>query len=142
MSGTSLPYNLAHAIGNVVFCLLIGPAFIRALRRYRRRFEVRWRPAAVVAGVMLLAFAGTRPASPASKATRYLERVQNKDGGFGAAKGQRSSELFTGWAALGLAAARRNPRDVARKGGRSITRYMRRAGRSPTWASFSGRSSC
>ena len=45
VSGTSLPYNLAHAIGNVVFCLLIGPAFIRALRRYRRRFEVRWRPA-------------------------------------------------------------------------------------------------
>ena len=31
VSGTSLPYNLAHAIGNVVFCLLIGPAFIRAL---------------------------------------------------------------------------------------------------------------
>ena len=42
VASTSLPYNLAHAIGNVVFCLLIGPAFIRALRRYRRRFEVRW----------------------------------------------------------------------------------------------------
>ena len=125
VSGTSLPYNLAHAIGNVVFCLLIGPAFIRALRRYRRRFEVRWRPAAVVAGVMLLAFAGTASASPASKATRYLERVQNKDGGFGAVKGRRSTELFTGWAALGLAAARHNPRDVARNDGRSIIRYMR-----------------
>ena len=31
VAGSSLPYNLAHAIGNVVFCLLIGPAFIRAL---------------------------------------------------------------------------------------------------------------
>ena len=41
-SASSLPYNLAHAIGNVVFCLLIGPVFIRALRRYRRRFQVRW----------------------------------------------------------------------------------------------------
>jgi energy-coupling factor transport system substrate-specific component len=125
VSGTSLPYNLAHAIGNVGFCLLIGPAFIRALRRYRRRFEVRWRSAAVVAGVMLLGFAATASASPASKAARYLERVQNRDGGFGGAKGQRSSGLFTGWSALGLASARRNPRDVARKGGKSITRYMR-----------------
>ena len=125
VSGTSLPYNLAHAIGNVVFCLLIGPPFIRALRRYRRRFEVRWRPAAAVAGVLLLAFAGTASASPASKATRYLERVQNKDGGFGGAKGQRSSSLFTGWSALGLAAARRNPRDVARRGGKTVTGYMR-----------------
>ena len=35
LSASSLPYNLAHAIGNVVFCLLIGPIFIRALRRYR-----------------------------------------------------------------------------------------------------------
>ena len=25
-----LPYNIAHAVGNVVFCLLIGPAFLRA----------------------------------------------------------------------------------------------------------------
>ncbi len=29
VSGSSLPYNLAHAIGNVVFCLLIGPALHR-----------------------------------------------------------------------------------------------------------------
>src|SRR5215218_3971046 len=35
VSGSSLPYNLAHAIGNFVFCLAIGPAFVRALRRYR-----------------------------------------------------------------------------------------------------------
>ena len=41
--------DLAHAIGNVVFCLLIGPAFVRALERYRRRLEVRW-PAPAGAG--------------------------------------------------------------------------------------------
>lgn len=54
ISATSLPYNLAHAIGNVGFSLLIGPAFVRALRRYRRRFEVRWpAPAgATAAGVL------------------------------------------------------------------------------------------
>src|SRR3954454_16518044 len=43
ISGTSLPYNLAHAIGNAVFALLLGPAFVRALGRFRRRFEVRWK---------------------------------------------------------------------------------------------------
>ncbi|MEX2414169.1 MAG: hypothetical protein WD399_10990, partial [Thermoleophilaceae bacterium] len=42
IAATSLPYNLAHAFGNVGFCLLIGPVFVRSLRRYRRRFEVRW----------------------------------------------------------------------------------------------------
>ena len=135
VSGTSLPYNLAHAIGNVVFCLLIGPAFIRALRRYRRRFEVRWEPVAVAATLALgLAVTVTAQperaqaaASPTAKAVRYLERAQNRDGGFGAARGRRSSQLLTGWSALGLAAARRNPRDVARRGGKSVTAYMRTA---------------
>jgi energy-coupling factor transport system substrate-specific component len=42
VSATSLPYNLTHAIGNLVFSLLLGPTFIRSLQRYRRRFEVRW----------------------------------------------------------------------------------------------------
>src|SRR5215218_4445089 len=42
VAGTSLPYNIAHAVGNVVFCLLIGPAFLRALARYRRRLPWRW----------------------------------------------------------------------------------------------------
>ncbi len=69
LSATSLPYNLAHAIGNVVFCLLIGPVFIRALRRYRRRMEVRWpAPAAAALRCSLLLVAparGRRRASPA-----------------------------------------------------------------------------
>ncbi|MEK6229817.1 MAG: DUF6580 family putative transport protein, partial [Actinomycetota bacterium] len=50
ISASSAPYNLAHVFGNVAFCLLIGPVFIRALRRYRRRFEVRWARPAVPAG--------------------------------------------------------------------------------------------
>ena len=45
-----------------------------------------------------------------------------------AARGQASSQLFTGWSALGLAAAGRNPRDVARGRGPAITTYLRRAG--------------
>ncbi|MBD0280572.1 MAG: hypothetical protein ICV69_00015 [Thermoleophilaceae bacterium] len=162
VSGTSLPYNLAHAIGNFLFCLLIGPAFIRALRRYRRRLEVRWDTtpagAGVAAALIALAVASgmgdgagaavnaegggqadalrSRPSANAAaaattaRAVRYLLRAQNRDGGFGAAPGQRSSPLFTGWAGLGLAAAGRNPRDVRRRGGRSITSYVERGSRS------------
>ena len=40
-----LPFDLAHAVGNVVFFLAFGPAFVRVLRRYRARLEVRWTPA-------------------------------------------------------------------------------------------------
>ena len=130
VSGSSLPYNIAHALGNVVFCLLIGPPFVRALRRYRRRFEVRWEPAraSAVAAVLLavavaLSAAPALAASPAGRAARYLERAQNRDGGFGAAPGQRSSQLYTGWSALGLAAAGKRP---------SVTGYLRRHARGLT----------
>ena len=68
MAGTSLPYNVAHAVGNVVFCLLIGPAFLRALARYRRRLEVRWErsPAPIVASAVALALVLALPAVAAA----------------------------------------------------------------------------
>jgi energy-coupling factor transport system substrate-specific component len=37
-----LPFDVAHAVGNVVFFLAFGPAFVRVLQRYRARLEVRW----------------------------------------------------------------------------------------------------
>ena len=133
VAGTSLPYNVAHAIGNVVFCLLIGPAFLRALARYRRRLEVRWErsPAPIVTVVIALALALAVPpaataATPAGRAERYLLRAQNLDGGFGAAPRQSSSPLYTGWAGLALGSAGRNPRDVKRSGGRSVVAYVLR----------------
>lgn len=135
VSATSLPYNLAHALGNVVFCLLFGPAFVRAVARYRRRFEVRW-PVPGPALAASLAFAAVLVAAPAAhaasatdRALSYLERAQNADGGFGGARGQGSTDLHTAWTALGLAAAGRNPRDVTR-GGRSPIDYMRARARS------------
>jgi prenyltransferase beta subunit len=130
ISASSLPYNLAHTIGNVVFCLLIGPVFIRALRRYRRRLEVRWAAPAVAALLLLLALpAWAGAATPADRAERYLLRAQNQDGGFGAAPRQASSQLYSGWAGLGLAAAGHNPRDLHRRGGRTLAAYVgRRAG--------------
>jgi energy-coupling factor transport system substrate-specific component len=133
VAGTSLPYNVAHAVGNVVFCLLIGPAFLRALARYRRRFEVRWQrsPAPIVAGVVALALVLAVPATAgaataADRAERYLLRAQNRDGGFGTAPKQSSSPLYTGWAGLALGSAGRNPRDVKRSGGRSLAAYVLR----------------
>ena len=130
LSASSLPYNLAHATGNVVFCLLIGPIFIRALRRYRRRFEVRWAaPAAAGAALLVLLLAlpaAAGAATPAERAERWLLRAQNSDGGFGAAPGQASSPLYSGWSGLGLAAAGHNPRDLRRRDGRTLASYAQR----------------
>jgi hypothetical protein len=133
VAGTSLPYNIAHAVGNVIFCLLIGPAFLRALARYRRRLEVRWErtPAPVALGAIAIALALLLPASalaatPAQRAASYLAKAQNKDGGFGVSASGNSSPLYTGWAGLGLGAAGRNPWDVKRPGGRPLARYVLR----------------
>ena len=131
VSGTSFPYNLAHAVGNFVFALAIGPAFVRALRRYRRRFEVRWVEPAIAATLLLAVMvpASPQPAGAATsakpKALRYIERAQNPDGGFGGAPGQSSSPLYTGWVALGIAAAGENPRDV-RRGKSTAISYARK----------------
>ena len=40
------PLYIAHAAGNFVFCLAFGPAFVRALNRFRTRLTIRWRPEA------------------------------------------------------------------------------------------------
>jgi energy-coupling factor transport system substrate-specific component len=46
----------------------------------------------------------------------YLASAQNTDGGFGAGPGLHSSELYSAWAAIGLAAAGRNPVTLNRDG--------------------------
>jgi energy-coupling factor transport system substrate-specific component len=134
-SAASLTFNLAHAMGNLLFCLAFGPAFVRALLRFRARFEVRWdAPPAALGGaacaLVALAAAGAALAPPARaadgaarRAAGYLVRVQNIDGGFGAAPGQRSTGVHTGWATLGLAAAGRAPATV-RRAGRSPADYL------------------
>ena len=42
--GSSLPFDVAHATGNVLFCLAFGPALVRALRRFRTSFDIIWLP--------------------------------------------------------------------------------------------------
>jgi energy-coupling factor transport system substrate-specific component len=46
----------------------------------------------------------------------FLARAQNGDGGFGGTPGQHSSELYSAWVAIGLAAAGRDPLTLKRDG--------------------------
>ena len=136
VSARGVPFNVAHALGNVAIALAAGPALVRMISRYRRRFEFRWREAGAVPLTALLVAAllfyapdsraGQTFASAAGggPARAWLERAQNPDGGFGAAPGAQSNVAMTGWAALGLEAAGRNPFDV-RKGGASALAYLR-----------------
>jgi energy-coupling factor transport system substrate-specific component len=117
-----VPFDAAHVVGNVAFCLAFGPAFVAALKRFQTRMSVRWVPVAASLAIALSAVPLALAATPPS---RYVAGAQNADGGFGGAPGQASSELYTGWAALGLAAAGRHPADVRRPGGRSVLQYLR-----------------
>lgn len=51
-----------------------------------------------------------------SRELGYLASAQNSDGGYGGAAGQSSSELYSAWVAIGLAAAGREPLSVSRDG--------------------------
>jgi energy-coupling factor transport system substrate-specific component len=111
--GTSLPWDLAHAGGNVVFFLVFGPALVQTLRRFRTRLSFTWQPhpaglAVALAAVVLVAGAANPAAAPAQAATpvQYLLRAQHDDGGFGATPGARAAGLYTGWAAIALATQR------------------------------------
>lgn len=130
----AVPFDAAHAIGNIAFALIAGPAMIRMLARFRERFEwgrgsretgrsSRWgpRPRGGVAAMVIavLALAATTPAQAGAdtgSAVKWLTSVQNADGGFGPSLDDESSVSTTAWVALGLAAADRNPLDVARLG--------------------------
>jgi prenyltransferase/squalene oxidase-like repeat protein len=119
LEARAIPFDAAHAIGNVVFALLAGPAMVRMLSRFRRRFE--WRAPAVATTLLLAlllpALAPGAARADAASAATWLEGQQNEDGGFGASPGDPSSAAITGWAMLGLEAAGRNPQDLSRGGG-------------------------
>lgn len=57
----------------------------------------------------------------------FLQRDQNKDGGFGGEAGEESSPLFSAWVALALAAAGVNPHDQRNKtlpGAKDVYTYL------------------
>ena len=128
ISARGVPFNVAHAGGNVVLALAAGPALVRMISRYRERFEFRWRPAgaAPLALLAVLTLAVAMPArANAASAVGWLEGAQNQDGGFGPTPGTSSSATMTGWAVLGLEAAGRSP-FATRNGGATPLDYLRR----------------
>ena len=140
LSARGIPFNIAHAVGNVTLALIAGPALVRMLTRFRSRTEFVWRdrapralppPAArsrarggaaaaalaalLVVGSLLVATQPARGAG-AGDAASWLVRAQNSDGGFGASASDASNVEITGWVMLGLEAAGRNPIDVSQNG--------------------------
>lgn len=126
--GSALAFDVTHVVASFAFGLAFGAVLLRMLMRVRGRMHVTWSAPAI--GALLLALAvlpalggsGGRALAAASsssavaRASGYLERSQNSDGGFGGAPGQSSSELYTAWAAIGLAAAGHQPRQLLRNG--------------------------
>jgi energy-coupling factor transport system substrate-specific component len=149
IAATSLPFNLAHAAGNVVFALAFGPVLVRALLRYRARLEVRWADApdtgravgaanvpgaavalllaAVVGGAALLAPAD---AQAAPRGVTYLVWAQNADGGWGPAPRARTNAVQTSWAVVAIAAAGYDPLSVRGRGRTPLALLRRYASRS------------
>jgi len=119
LEARAIPFDAAHALGNVAFALVAGPAMVRMLVRFRERFQWR-RPALATAFLLALLLPAALPApagaADAGRAAAWLERQQNADGGFGASPGDASGAEITGWAMLGLAAAGTNPLDLSRSG--------------------------
>jgi energy-coupling factor transport system substrate-specific component len=131
ISARGVPFNIAHAAGNAALALVAGPAMVRMLLRYRRRFEFAWgsgvvtpgakRAAAGAVGVLVaLLIASSLVSGPRADAAgggpgaavTWLRGAQNDDGGFAFEAGQDSSPVMTGWAVLGLESAGINPLDL------------------------------
>ncbi|HUE27932.1 MAG TPA: prenyltransferase/squalene oxidase repeat-containing protein, partial [Solirubrobacteraceae bacterium] len=126
--GKGLGFDAVYAVSCLVFALAFGPALARAITRFATRLQVTWQPAAS-AVVALVAVAGLLggQARAGSSPTSYLLSAQNADGGYGPAPRQGSDGLYSGWAALGLAAEGVNPQTVTRDG-HSLAGYIEAGG--------------
>lgn len=144
--GRGVPFDVTDTVASFLFGLAFGPELARLLARVRARMTVRWEPAATAVAVLIAVgfalsahgapvearAASATPSSAAmpfaasvfARTIGYLRSAQNGDGGFGAAKGQRSSELYSAWAAIGLAAAGENPLAL-RRGGHTVLDAIR-----------------
>ena len=151
VASAALPFDITDAVASFAFGLAFGPELARLLARVRARMTVTWEPTrqggpsaretvkpSVLALLVVVGFiaaglpAGAHGAGERSQRGRsvaYLRSAQNSDGGFGAAPGQRSSELFSAWAAIGLAAAGQDPLTL-RSGGATVLDSIRAGARS------------
>jgi prenyltransferase/squalene oxidase-like repeat protein len=146
LESRAVPFDAAHAIGNAALALAAGPAMVRMLARFRRRFE--WRAAGLDGGstgrrgtalpdrgiaalllVLVVVLCGIAPSpahavSRADRAALWLATQQNDDGGWGASADSDSSVSTTAWVMLGFEALGHNPADAAR-GGHDPVGYLR-----------------
>jgi Prenyltransferase and squalene oxidase repeat len=138
--GQGLGFDAIHAGGCLLFALAFGPSLTRSIQRFATRLQVVWIPpggvaAPLIAVALVLAVAlgprapaaraaGSAPTGSAAAAASYLLRSENSDGGFGAAPGQPSDQLYAGWAALGLASAGYDLERLAH-GGAGLIAYVR-----------------
>jgi energy-coupling factor transport system substrate-specific component len=138
-AGRGLAFDAVHAAGCLAFALAFGPALTRSVQRFSRRLQVRWISpgaiasmlAVVVATSLGVGFAGGVGAPALARAATgangpvvaYLLEAENRDGGFGSAPGQPSAQIYSGWAALGLASAGYAPARLAH-GGPSLIGYV------------------
>ncbi len=144
LEGRAIPFEVAHVAGNVAFALLAGPAMVRMLTRFRERFEWSHDAAATqppprlggtlrsggIAALLLVCALGVfappaAHASDVSHAVHWLESQQRPSGGFPAAAEREPGVEMTAWTMLALAAADRNPLDVA-NGGKTPVDFLRR----------------
>ena len=156
----SLPFNIAHAIGNALLCLAFGPAFVRMLRSLPQALLGRlapgteraalarcraWRSTAAVLALVIAAVCWwrrrqtRRAAGPRRCATSPGHRIRTVASG--ALRASASSQLLTGWAAIGLEASGRNPLDARKRGKARSTSCDRRSERLRDRESWSARSS-
>jgi hypothetical protein len=144
VAGQAISYDLTDTIASFGFGLAFAPELARVLARMRLRMDVTWEEPPVratldagrvrrrvgAAGPLLalalaaVAAAALLPGGSRASGARaqvsaelaFLASAQNRDGGYGGARGQSTGELYTGWAAMGLAAAGRDPLSVRRDG--------------------------
>jgi energy-coupling factor transport system substrate-specific component len=139
LEARAIPFEVAHVLGNVVLALVAGPAMVRMLARFRRRFE--WergesgRSGAPGSGplrgalrgggiavLLLLAAVALVPApaqaedAAVGRAAAWLEAQQRPSGGFPSAPDREAGVEMTSWAMLALAATGKNPLDVTDNG--------------------------
>jgi len=121
-AGVGTPLALALILGCAGALLPVGPSVSAQAQRPVFGAAAARAPAAGPAAGAARADR-TQPARGAraglSRELDYLTSAQDANGGFGAAPGQASSELYTAWTAIGLAAAGRNP-STTRHDGHSV----------------------
>ncbi len=87
--------------------------------------------ATVALGALFLTASATAATAPNARnqaaldrSVRYLQDVQNLDGGFGGSPQAESGSMFSAWVALALAAAGINPQDQKKPGGADVGTYL------------------